>query len=266
MYACALPLSSRPITCSPHTHNTQHTPRARVLHGQAKEKKEKDAERAQKAEEVKEKKENLEKRLQKMPQIYMSPTARSLVENIISSLRSGQPPVTVQSRPVDSDLADDDSGFDPREAEEEIDLGWDCEEEEDVDRAAAKAEEAKAKRMAEKALRRRLKQLGWRKEDVDRVLAALPERDLPPTDDLNKRVKKVLDWLLLHVAEEHLPVEYQPAKTLEIGITAFPSAKQPKSTLPHLGMRVWVCACKRAWAHGGECRRRGTGAGAVAGG
>ncbi|ELR25721.1 helicase conserved Cterminal domain containing protein [Acanthamoeba castellanii str. Neff] len=195
----------------------------------AKEKKEKDTERAQKAEEVKEKKENLEKRLQKMPQIYMSPTARSLVENIISSLRSRQPPVTAQSRPVDSDLAADDGGFDPREAEEEIDLGWDGEEEEDVDRAAAKAEEAKAKRMAEKTLRRRLKQLGWRKEDVDRVLAALPERDLPPTDDLNKRVKKVLDWLLLHVAEEHLPVEYQPAKTLEIGITAFPSAKQPKS-------------------------------------
>jgi sRNA-binding protein len=220
-----------------------HVLTAHALRGQAKEKKEKDTERAQKAEEVKEKKENLEKRLQKMPQIYMSPTARSLVENIISSLRSGQPPVTAQSHPVDSDLAADDGRFDPREAEEEIDLGWDGEEEEDVDRAAAKAEEAKAKRMAEKALRRRLKQLGWRKEDVDRVLAALPERDLPPTDDLNKRVKKVLDWLLLHVAEEHLPVEYQPAKTLEIGITAFPSAKQPKSTLLHLLCVVCRVSC-----------------------
>jgi hypothetical protein len=187
----------------------------------------KDVEKAQKAEEIKEKKENLEKRLQKMPQIYMSPTARSLVENVIRTLRSGQQPQAA-TKPIQDDSGyDDDDGIDPREAEEDIDLGWDAEEEEEADKSA-KVEEAKAKRMADKVLRRRLKQLGWRQEDISRVLAALPERDLPPAEDLNKKVKKVLDWLLLHVAEEHLPVEFQPAKTLEIGITAFP-AKQNKS-------------------------------------
>jgi hypothetical protein len=173
-------------------------------------------EQAKKVEEKKEKQENLEKRLQKMPQIYMSPTARSLIENIIAHLRSGQQPQQHKAGR---------RGDEEEREGEGTDLGWDGDE---GTSEAEQAEVAKARKLADKALRRRLNQQGWRKEDVDRALAELS--DLLPVDDDRGRLKKVLDWLCLHVAEERLPVEFQPAKTLEIGITAFPSAKQPKST------------------------------------
>lgn len=172
---------------------------------QAKEKQEVEAEKAKKAEEIKEKKDNLEKRLQKLPQIYMSPTARSLIENIIKNLRSNQP---IQRSTV----------------------GEAADESYETSNDLPSPEEAMAERDAVRALRRKLKQIGWRKDDIDRALAEVP--DLPTAHDFKGRLKRVLDWLTFHVSEENLPVEYRPAKTLEIGISAFSRQQQAASPPP----------------------------------
>jgi len=167
---------------------------------QAKEKKEREEVHAKKTEEIKERKENLEKKLQKLPQIYMNPAARSLVERTISSLRTSG---------LSTHRAHGQESGGQREEVEEI---------------------TSAKKQADGALRRSLRKMGWRIEDVDRMLNHLQD-DRSPTlenddQDLKARLNRALDWLCFHVDEEHLPAEFQPAKTLEIGTTSFPSGKK----------------------------------------
>ncbi len=142
-----------------------------------------------------------------MPQVFMSPTARSLVENLISSIRANE---FGNKNPQPKIVEDEEGHF--------------------VDNKSSKK-----RRM----LFGKLEQMKWPREDVERAMKEVISPNEDSEDNFKETFNKLLDWLCLNVPEDRLPQGFQPAKTLEIGVTAFTAAakhKKQDGILPFLSV------------------------------
>ncbi|KAL6077824.1 ATP-dependent RNA helicase [Balamuthia mandrillaris] len=182
---------------------------------QAKVRKQAEEVKEARREERKNKEEKREKWLERLPQVFMSPTARQLVENVLKQLQQQQKQPKQETE--------------KQRTRQSKEVGETEEEEENGGR----------KREVWRRVKNRLLRQGWKEEDINKAFEEVEELEddgVHKTEEENslieatdRLVSRLLDWLCLYVPEHELPKAFVPTKSLEIGASSFVTSSTSSS-------------------------------------